>query len=46
MVNEKHKGCILLTDDDDAIRESLGELLESFGFKVFTANCVDAAKGP
>jgi len=43
MVNEKHKGFILLTDDDDAIRESLGELLESFGFKVLTANCVDAA---
>jgi len=43
MSNENHKGCILLTDDDDAIRESLGELLESSGFKVLTANCVDAA---
>lgn len=43
MVKEKHNGCVLLVDDDDAIRESLGELLESCGFKVFTANCYENA---
>ncbi|MBF0521922.1 MAG: response regulator [Candidatus Omnitrophica bacterium] len=41
MPKTNHQGCVLLVDDDDAIRESLGELLESCGFKIFTANCVD-----
>ena len=41
MAAEKNEGFVLLVDDDDAIRESLGELLESCGFTILRANCVD-----
>ncbi len=37
------KGYVLLVDDEEAIRESLGELLEACGFTVCTADCVDNA---
>lgn len=43
MSKEHNAGYVLLVDDEDAIRESLGELLESCGFKITTANCVDNA---
>ena len=38
-----NKGCVLLVDDEEAIRESLKELLEALGFQVHTADCVDNA---
>lgn len=37
------KGSVLLVDDEEVIRESLGELLEACGFQVNTADCVDSA---
>ncbi|MBF0253438.1 MAG: response regulator [Candidatus Omnitrophica bacterium] len=38
------QGYIMLIDDEDAILESLGELLETLGFEVITANGYDNAK--
>jgi DNA-binding NtrC family response regulator len=43
MAKEAARGCILLVDDEEAIRESLGELLAECGFKVHTAETVDSA---
>ncbi|MBF0122825.1 MAG: response regulator [Candidatus Omnitrophica bacterium] len=43
MAASKIKGCVLLVDDEEAIRESLGELLEACGFQVCTASSVDNA---
>ncbi len=43
MASDTNKGCVLLVDDEDAIRESLGELLEACGFVTHRANCVDNA---
>ncbi|MBF0503586.1 MAG: response regulator [Candidatus Omnitrophica bacterium] len=36
-------GCVLLVDDEEAIRESLKELLEALGFEAYTADGVDNA---
>ncbi|MBF0569679.1 MAG: response regulator [Candidatus Omnitrophica bacterium] len=41
MAADQIKGCVLLVDDEEPIRESLGELLEACGYKVYTADCVD-----
>lgn len=38
MSKKQNQGCVLLVDDEEAIRESLGELLESCGFKILTAD--------
>ena len=38
MSKTRNEGCVLLVDDEQAIRESLGELLESCGFKVLSAD--------
>lgn len=38
---QNHEGLILLVDDEESIRESLGDLLDACGFKVFTADGVD-----
>lgn len=43
MAKEQLKGCVLLVDDEEAIRESLGELLTACGFTVYTASSVDNA---
>jgi len=43
MAKNEIEGCVLLVDDEEAIRESLSELLEALGFKVYTADCVDNA---
>lgn len=43
MAKETMKGCVLLVDDEEAIRESLGELLTACGFTVHTASSVDNA---
>lgn len=43
MPKETLKGCVLLVDDEEAIRESLGELLTACGFSITTADCVDNA---
>jgi len=42
---EENKGCVLLVDDEEPIRESLGELLEACGFEIFLADCYKAAVG-
>ena len=41
----KNKGCVLLVDDEESIRESLGELIESCGFKVLLADGYKSAVG-
>ncbi len=43
MAKKKMDGRVLLVDDEEAIRESLGELLDACGFEVLTAHCYDAA---
>lgn len=43
MVKDIKKGCVLLVDDEEAIRESLGELLTTCGYEVQTADSVDNA---
>jgi DNA-binding NtrC family response regulator len=43
MAEEKLKGTVLLVDDEEAIRESLGELLQMCKFKVYTAGSCDSA---
>lgn len=43
MAEKIRKGIILLVDDEEAIRESLGDLLMACGFEVNTADCVDNA---
>lgn len=43
MTKNAEKGCILMVDDDQSIRESLGELLSVCGFTVLQADCYDAA---
>ena len=40
---QERGGRVLLVDDEEAIRESLGELLDACGFEAFTADCYDAA---
>lgn len=42
-VKQVHKGCVLLVDDEEAIRESLGELLTACGFKVLLADSYKSA---
>ena len=37
------KGCVLLVDDEEAIRDSLGELLTACGLTVHLADSVDSA---
>jgi len=37
------KGHVLLVDDEPAILEALGELLEAFGYSITTADCYDNA---
>jgi DNA-binding NtrC family response regulator len=37
-IKREHKGCVLLVDDEEAIRESLGELLTACGFKTVLAD--------
>ncbi len=37
------KACILIVDDDDAVRETLAELLDDFGFHCLTAGDADSA---
>jgi DNA-binding NtrC family response regulator len=39
---QRNKGCILLVDDDNAVRETLAELLEDVGFRPLQAG--DAAE--
>ncbi len=41
--NKYDNGFILLVDDEEAIRESLGELMEACGFKIVTADGYDNA---
>lgn len=36
---QKNEGCVLLVDDEEAIRDSIGELLDACGFKVLLADC-------
>ena len=43
MPNKADKGCLLMVDDDADIRESLGELLKACGFRIYQADCYDAA---
>jgi len=43
MAKETQKGIVLLVDDEEAIRESLGELLTACGYTIHTADCVDNA---
>lgn len=43
MTKESFEGYVLLVDDEEAIRESLGELLTTCHFKVSLADCVDNA---
>lgn len=43
MKDKIENGCILMVDDDESIRESLGELLGACGFKIYQADCYDAA---
>lgn len=42
MAAKVSKGCVLLVDDDEPIRDSLSELLTMCGFEVLTAESVDA----
>ncbi|MBF0570266.1 MAG: response regulator [Candidatus Omnitrophica bacterium] len=37
------QGCVLLVEDEEAVRESLKELLELFDFQVYAVRCVDHA---
>ena len=37
------EGFVLIVDDEEAIREALGELLEACGFTVRTADCYETA---
>lgn len=39
----QNKGCILLVDDEEAIRDSLGELLTACGFKTLLADSFKSA---
>jgi FixJ family two-component response regulator len=41
--NDENRGFVLLVDDEEAILESLGELLEALEFEVVTANCYESA---
>ena len=43
MSENQSEGVVLLVDDEEAILESLGELLDACGFKVFTADGYDPA---
>ncbi|MBF0571434.1 MAG: response regulator [Candidatus Omnitrophica bacterium] len=43
MATKEKQGCVLVVDDEEAIRESLQELLEALGFQVYIADCVDNA---
>lgn len=43
MAEKKYSGSVLLVDDEEAIRESLGELLTVCGFSVRTADSCDSA---
>ncbi|MBF0533013.1 MAG: response regulator [Candidatus Omnitrophica bacterium] len=43
MAKEETAGHVLLVDDDEAIRESLGELMEACGYTVQRADCVKNA---
>ena len=41
--NIENEGTVLLVDDEEAIRDALGELLETCGFEVLLADCYSAA---
>ncbi|MFT5207593.1 MAG: DNA-binding NtrC family response regulator, partial [Candidatus Omnitrophota bacterium] len=43
MAQKMDEGTILCVDDEEAIRDALGELLEASGFKVYTADGYEAA---
>jgi DNA-binding NtrC family response regulator len=42
-VSDRVKPCVLIVDDDEAVRETLAELLEDSGFSCVTAKDADAA---
>jgi len=43
MSDDENEGTVLLVDDEEAIREALGELLESCGFEILLADCYKSA---